>query len=426
MYRFHTALFFILSTISGSTFAAICTDGVDCYCDCTKGPATVGQFKSAACQAKNVPVDTLLLKCEDFEARTLHDDTGAGNFTNAGGENVWGPWYDGTGYGSPGARGFNSYWTRNYGSAGRGCNWRSSMPTPAIGEKCLFDDCFAGEWSAGDLWTADTASCVDIVKSGEFDDQVAGITPNTVFDGTQTYGSRVRQGSTAGVHGRASLSRTVNQVGVTMGLAYASNVGQSGIFNSPWKHEEWHGTAWNSAYWEHWNLGATGVGPASVLPYKPFMFNTGNQSACQTAVNNSTITVGQADCSDVALRIGASSTVYQQSRDFPWGTWGCHRAHIQGMGTTNMSLRLWHNEVLIFEMTGFNGTVLRNSNYNGFFWNNYANANQGDGGVPTSQTTYRYEDNVHVREGVPVSCAQIGFGPADTISPAPPTGLTVN
>ena len=47
----------------------------------------------------------------------------------------------------------------------------------------------------------------------------------------------------------------------------------------------------------------------------------------------------------------------------------------------------------------------------GLTWNAYANANQGDAGItPTTGTTFRYEDNIHIRAGAPVSCAQIGFG----------------
>ena len=120
--------------------------------------------------------------------------------------------------------------------------------------------------------------------------------------------------------------------------------------------------------------------------------------------------------------MGADPNFYNQARDFPFGTWGCHQAHISGMGTSNMTLRLWHNGVLIFHLANFNGGVLQNKYYDVVNLNAYANANQS-GGSPTTQTTYRYQDNVHVRTGAPVSCQQIGFAPVNP--PSAPTGLRV-
>ena len=45
------------------------------------------------------------------------------------------------------------------------------------------------------------------------------------------------------------------------------------------------------------------------------------------------------------------------------------------------------------------------------------------GAVPTTESSYRYQDNMHVRNGPPVACSAIGFG--GTPSPAAPPPTTV-
>lgn len=83
------------------------------------------------------------------------------------------------------------------------------------------------------------------------------------------------------------------------------------------------------------------------------------------------------------------------------------------------------SEVLIIDFSGFDGEFLDNKNgYHGMTWNAYANTNQGGGEIPTTITSYRYEDNFHLREGAPVSCQQIGFG-AGGSAPGPLLGLFV-
>jgi hypothetical protein len=61
--------------------------------------------------------------------------------------------------------------------------------------------------------------------------------------------------------------------------------------------------------------------------------------------------------------------------------------------------------------------------------NTYQNTNAGAqyGYVATTQLNFRYEDNMHVTAGMPVSCAQIGFVGAGGGGPAPsaPTGLKI-
>jgi len=406
-------LFAFLAAWSPNTAEAnACTDGVDCYCD-RVGPG--GDIE-----------DGSLLFCEDFEAETLHDDTSPG-----GGAPLYGPWYDDTG--QPGLRGNNSYWSKTYGAPASFCGWRDSSPSPTKGTACAYSNCYAGEWSSGDPWTANAFACIDIFQDGEFNDEVSALGSGPiklpdgsgVWDGSQTLGHRIQAGVQNDIIGTKNFTATT-EIGITMALAYAANAASSGVWNYPWKHNEFINLRGEQA--AHWNLGRTGLGGGGARPYSSVFFNatfsSASQPACESARQSANI-FGQSDCNSITFRWGADPSAYNQAIDFPWGTWACHRAYVSGMGTSNMTMQIWHNETLVFSMTGFDGTVLRPQGYKAWIWNAYANANQGLGETPTSETTYRYEDNVHVRAGQPVSCSQIGFGAAP-IAPVPKTTEGVN
>lgn len=66
--------------------------------------------------------------------------------------------------------------------------------------------------------------------------------------------------------------------------------------------------------------------------------------------------------------------------------------------------------------------------FDGWGLNTFVNVNQGmPGQVPTVETTFRYQDNVHIRTGTPVSCAQIGYAASDTpVPPSPPTEVIIS
>ena len=90
------------------------------------------------------------------------------------------------------------------------------------------------------------------------------------------------------------------------------------------------------------------------------------------------------------------------------------------------------SERLIIDFSA-DGSQLDNKNgYSNMKWNAYANTNQGNGYIASTALTFRYEDNVHVRNGMPVTCAQIGFTSSggstggSTTPPTAPTNLTVN
>jgi hypothetical protein len=116
--------------------------------------------------------------------------------------------------------------------------------------------------------------------------------------------------------------------------------------------------------------------------------------------------------------------------------WGCVRAFFENLGTANARTRVWLTTSVVADLPIVDFTLNQSqmgtkNGIGGMFWDHYANANvnQVPAPKPIVQTTYRYEDNVHIRAGAPVSCAQIGFGAgsgsADTIGPATPSSLQI-
>jgi hypothetical protein len=203
-----------------------------------------------------------------------------------------------------------------------------------------------------------------------------------------------------------------------MAVAYASNVKRSGILDAPWKHEEW-GINGKSP-WILGNMARTGG--TSALPYRPVMLTkTISESQCNAVIASATVRRGQISCSCgggqcVAIGWSADSAHYEQARDWPWGTWGCTRGHIKGLGSSDASVKLYHNDTVIVDIANLDSRVFLDSSFNYFVWNAYSNANQGlgEGSGPTVETTYRYADNFHARNGPPVACTAIGFETGST------------
>jgi hypothetical protein len=386
-----------------------CTPGIDCYCDKVRG----GSLN-----------DPQLLFCEDFEAPTLISDTGLGN-----GPPYYGPWYDDTGH--TGNRGVNSYWNRVYGPGADGHLFSSGQPSnPALGTPCGFMLCSGLKvWDSEDRWSANNYDphAAYYTHILQFAQEIATLAPPTntagggigVFDGNATFVQRIPTGATHGIIGRVDFHTQTRDVGVTMAIAYPANSLSSGIWGTSsvpaaWKHNEWI-TAYNP------DGGLDGLfvfynqeGPRSGIPFAGFIgsFLDQNYTNCASIAP----LVGNAQCIGDGLGIYWNSPAnYNQPTDWPFGTWGCVRGHIENAGLLNMRMRVWFQgpnmttERLIIDFRA-DGTQLDNRDgYSGMVWNAYANANQGGGYVATTELTYRYEDNVHVRAGAPVPCAQIGF-----------------
>ena len=391
--------------------AAPCTPGTDCYCDKVTNKAS--------------PLfDSSLLFCEDFEAPTLYQNTGVGN-----GAPYYGPWYDASG--QTGNRGNNSYWNRKYGNGTSSFLFSSGQPaSPTLGAPCTFALCTGAKvWERNNLWSANAHApqLAIYTQASDFNFELSSLTVpinkagggSGVFDGNANLAYRIAAGRTHGIAGEARFANGTRNIGMTMAVAYPINSLTSGIWGTStnqgaWKHNEW-GTTYNP------NSGFDGlfifynqVGPRSGIPFAGFLgsFADQNYTNCGSIVS----AVGNAQCIGSGLGIYWNNpSNYNQPTDWPFGTWGCVRGYLENAGLANMRMRVWFqgpnmtSERLIIDFTA-NGTQLDNKNgYSNMKWNAYANTNQGGGYTPTTALTFRYEDNVHARNGMPVSCAQIGF-----------------
>jgi len=424
----------------GTGHAAPCTPGTDCYCDKVK---TAGS-----------PIfDANLLLCEDFEAPTLYKNQGVGN-----GAPYYGPWYDDLGL--TGDRGHNSYWNRKYGNGVNSMLFNSGEPAgPTLGSLCGFSACTGMKiWDPTNRWSANAYSPLAAIytQASDFSAEIGTITPprnaagggSGVFDGNANFVHRYPLGSSSGIKGVASWA-TAFEVGMTMAVAYPNNATSSGIWgtssvSASVKHNEWNTvTSPNCGYdglFIFYNQQSR-----NSWPFAGFIGSFGDCAGsggispayCAQVV----AIVGTAGCGggSTAIQWQADTTLYQQTRDWPEGSWGCVRGHMSGIGTTSSRHRVWFTptagpnagiELLIVDFTyndDAGSNIDNRQGYRGLSWNGYANTNQGGGYVPTTQLTFRYEDNVHLRAGTPVSCSQIGFGGSGGggTPPAAPTGLKI-
>jgi hypothetical protein len=393
----------------------LCTPGTDCYCDRVR-------------TVTDPLYDPSLLFCEDFEAPTLYLDQGLGD-----GAPYFGPWYDETG--SPGNRGNNSYWAQTYGNGVGDYLWETGTPIidPALGDRCtIAGGCTVKSWDGTNRWSANAHEPLlgIMIQGSDFSAEVAAITAPTntvggapgVFDGNANLAFRIPPGGSGGIAGKADFPDgtpldVTRTIGLTMAISYPDNalsagiIGKPGGDNLPWKHNEWeteYGPSFDGLF-VFYNGGSR-----EKFPFAGFIgsFEDQNDTNCGAA----NTTVGQTSCLGTGLGINWSAEdEYDQATDFPMGTWGCVRGFIENAGTINQRFRVWFqgpnmaSERLIvdFEM---DATLLDNKDgYSGMAWNAFSNANQ-DPADYTTQTTFRYEDNVHARAGMPVSCKQIGFG----------------
>jgi MYXO-CTERM domain-containing protein len=377
-----------------------------------------------------------LLLCEDWEDPLWFDVTGAP-----------GSWIDHGGTGT--CRGCGSHWTQRYGPGS--CGWLDGEPAnPALGVTCDLSQggqaCANAALMPNDEYQAPSSNtwgpeptppagadppsyaCLKpILNAADIDSENLGLTgpADLPFGGVVAF--RVPQGNgastwptgneidraTAGILGRTSWP-PVTEIGVTMAVAYSSNTGDSGIWNAPWKHDQYTGDANENAL-EMWFSGNTGTGGPDQLPFSPFRFA---EPGCDAALAAATVVAGNFACDNgVSLQYSPEPDAYTQSVDWPWGTWGCVRAYQRGMNTGDMELYIKFQgpnddaERTLIHLTGFDGTTLSNQNYSNFAWNNYANVNQATGSM-TSAPMYRLEDNVViVSNREPLTCAEIGFGP---------------
>jgi hypothetical protein len=227
--------------------------------------------------------------------------------------------------------------------------------------------------------------------------------------------------------------------GITMATAYPLNTQASGIWKHPWKHNEFSHSVGASAgdpILTMYNQGsATGTQPNCA----PFCYmsvlkaglGTETQAQCNATVAASSRLFGTSFCDNVGNWQYGAGNNYNRSTHWPNGEWGCVRGFFENVGTANARRRVWLTTSKVTDLPIVDITINESAKgskngYGGLFWDSYSNANiPGSGFGPTTQVTYRYEDNIHIRTGTPVSCAQIGFGQSGPPNspPGPPTNV---
>lgn len=389
-----------------------CTIGTDCFCD-------------------TAPTN---LFCEGFDAPTLYQNTGAG-----GGTPYYGPWWDDTANCNFGTwRGCNAYWTHKYSTGVSSYRTVVNFPvTPTFGNVCGngFTLCANNVYLNGNLNNTNgtgggVAVQMGIMSVASDFSAIIGteIAPtNTrsgtagVYDGNANLGFIIPAGQSGGIAGETTFSPTTH-LGVTYAVALPLNHVTSGISSCSgdcnWKWDEWIQT--NETGFQYDSIAGFAVlGSGSAdnpqVPFTGFIqMTTGTCATVRAAeVINKGAVVQCQDNNTIQFR---GDTSYQFPRDWPLGTWACVRMEMDLSTITNVKFKQWilssvlTSETLVTDISGwdFTGTSLTGG-YKGIKWNAYSNANQGLGGTPTNATTFRYEDNMIVTNGTPVSCAQIGF-----------------
>lgn len=293
-----------------------------------------------------------------------------------------------------------------------------------------------------------------IIGDGDFADEVPTLADPVVpglgagvFDGHFSKAVRnedcgpngiecVNEGRAAGIHGRAIFEDThpsgpaaYRTLGLTQAVAFASNVDTSGIWNQAWKMFEFDPYPVEGTHDILSIFNSSGDDTPGFIAdrdnqrpfHLQFTANTG-PSQCPAALAASTIRRGHVWCNDGSDTIFFRPRIsdgYDWYQDFGPGKWGCVRTHVENAGTTNTTTKVWYNEQLIVDFTMDTSftNVGNSTGYAAISLNNYANVNMyfggqcgGQGGEAClDETTFRYQDNVVVTDGEPVTCEAIGF-----------------
>ena len=369
--------------------AVACTDGVDCFCDTLSGDANI-------------------LWCDDFENPVYESD--------------------------------NEGWANVYNRDAVFQCWNAGVP--------LSSPNYITEG------TEDKA-CLNIVQEGACD--VAGQT-DCVFYDDNALGVKFDTGWTHGVFGRGDFTAT-RDFGITSIVKLSSNYVRT---NPGFKY--WEFNAGKQSIHQGQDTCSSSANNTEVEPGQTF----GVDSACgsQKIWDGKLFMCDQNPCEPLQPKTYTSTlgqmwddgaTIYFRpfesnfeggSMDWPLDTWACNKTRVTNYGLSNMRIEQWFQgstgtyEAKVFDMSNIDASNLGHENgaaLTSVIPNGYYNGNQcslldcGYGteeGCPCTNKAgpparaYRYEDNWVIREGEPLTCAQIGFGAGATAVPGG-TGLTI-
>lgn len=477
MIRFCLVLAFLTVFVWPHTGEAMsCTPGTDCWQDCVKGPATLGNYKNAACQTRSTPVDTQVLLAEGFEAPSLYNDVGAGS-----GPPWYGSWYSAGGVLGVDDRGEDGYWYRTYGNGNVLWTWPNPV-SPSRGLICGYgagsphgtQGCLGMPTydAAGNRWDGNNYSPpIQIIRNGEFGSYIPGETPPTgaeggntgVFDGTASLGELVKNMNPLGIQGGITFS-PVTTFSITQAVALASNynVQSPTQLANNWKYAEWAGPSGGAGGDGLFMFGLAGA-DNTINPWYGFIFYGGsfnsawcdedlqaaqgqncNRDAqgnlapttlqlnqiCAYLQRNMVVSIGNFTCTDAGGYWTGSASVYNRATDWPYGTWACPQAQFSGVSSTTTHIEAWFTgpagvRKKVLDISGYDThhSYYLASGLNRYVFNNYANANSSAvcGADCGHGPTARYEDNIHLTASATApTCASIGYAASGGPPPPPP------
>src|SRR4029450_3227734 len=331
--------------------------------------------------------------------------------------------------------GVNSYWRNNYAQGPAGF-WKYPDPAaPTRGQPCNlgpgspngYQGCTGSiPYHPTNLWNGNNFNpMIYVHRAVDTTQEVAtlsdpGLPPGR---GRQFMGFRVRNpGPILGE--KFWPAAPVTTIGQTQAFGVSSNMANTTVLNYAWKGNEFGaGGLWMFGYQQN--------APDDSFPFSGFMFYAQGVGVTQATcnANKGTDVVGHSECNlDTAIYFWATSPTYSRARDWPDGTWGCVRGHISGMGTANMRIQEWFqhvgdsSETLVLDIQNINASFLKDKSYSNFMFDTYSNYGSNVGPLP--EAVYRYEDNLHLRNGSPGSCGAIGFDGSVQPPPPPPPPLS--
>ena len=244
----------------------------------------------------------------------------------------------------------------------------------------------------------DSNDCIDIYEEGGPNDCEGGDT-DCVFGGGHSLGFRHRPGINGGTNGRARFGERVRDFGYTIALRYSPNYlapGDPGL-SGPQVAEKFDEFGDN----KHALMGASNSNAGRNHPWSGTVLTTNPAPEYDTTLGSTHIT------STGKYKMSPATSEYQWKRDFDVAQWGCFQMQVDNWGLSNMRLRYWFNGTLVYDGTLDATNLQQGRDQNGidsFVWNSYRNDGYGGPDIAV-----RYEDNVVVANGAPVSCAVIGF-----------------
>jgi len=366
--------------------------------------------------------------------------------------------------GGSGFRGFGGYYLQTYpgSTGGHAQGWSNLTPaTPTYGNTCNVtgigdETCYFGVWSPGNPWQLSKPNGLAIFNTpydnGVWNNEEATLPANGPLCPDASRGNcddrqlgAYRIGPGQGSYFDSGLNfpegGAVTRLGYTTIIGYSSTFQHSGAtcddatldqcaIGGGWaafKHMEW-------GPFQNFFMGAQ-RGSNTIAPMVGFFWRAsgiGIDYQCSGAAAST----GFVDCipgNGGVLYFGALSGNYNRNTNFAWDTLHCvqvdsvYSTNPNQGGTHDGQVKMYLDGIKLVDATGIDtgGTSISTVSMDVYMNlnNNPCNISAlGDSGggtlCHTVDTAYRYEDNIHIRQGPPAPCPEM------FLTAAPTPGIT--